>query len=543
MSSLASGRTWRTHVHRPQLSADKALAVAIVGIALAPLVYLVYRSLQGGEQVLTALSHPRTAQLVLRSIALAGVVALSSVILAFPLAWLTERALFPARRILLILWTLPLAIPSYLFAYAVVATFGPRGALAQRMSDLLNLEQLPPLYGFGGAWFVLTMITFPYSYLTLRAAITRLDPSYEEAARTLGVSSLEIHRRLTVPLLRPALAASFLLSALYTLGDFGAIAVLRYPTLTYSIYNQYRLSFDRSAAAVLALLLVSLTTLLVLLERHWQRQAVLYRVTGTPRTSQHQRPPLWGWFVLGFGALWGLTAVGLPFGVALFWFLRALQLGESFPSVWEPLRNSLTVGALAALLTTLAAIPVARVLTRESSSWAGRLLDLPLWISYSLPGIVLALALVSLSVQVLPWLYQTLPLLLLGYTLRFLTEAVGSLRAVLLQQNPRLEEAARTLGATSLVAWLRIQLPLSLSGISSAAALVFLTTIKELPVTLILSPIGFPTLATSVWNATADAYWSHAALPTLLLLGLGVIPMSVLTTRITSTGEGRVQHD
>ncbi len=522
--TLERVRRWRTG----QLGITDWLALGVAVLALAPIVYLVGRALEGGQQSLAALQHPRTATLVLRSLGLAAAVSLSGLLVAVPLAWLTERVALPARRLWATLLALPLAVPSYLIAYAVVALLGPRGALAGVLERALGVERLPELYGFWGAWFTLTLVTYPYSYLTVRAAFARFDTALEDAARTLGTPAPAVFWLVTLPLLRPALMTGALLSALYTLGDFGAIAILRYPTLTFSIYNQYRLSFDRSVAAALALLLVGLSALLVLAERYWRRRAVLYRLTGVPRPASRRPLDARTWPVLVLAVSVVVLGLGLPIGVAGYWLVRALAIGEVLPPVWDGLRNSLLVGVLAALLTVALALPVARAAARGRAALA-RFLDVPLWIAYGLPGIVMALALVSLSVQLVPWLYQTLPLLLLGYALRFLPEATGTLRSVLSQQNPRWEEAARTLGRRPWRVWLEVQLPLAFPGVVSAVVLVFLTTVKELPVTLLLSPIGFTTLATAVWGATTDAFWSHAAVPALVLLVVGVVPMGLLS--------------
>lgn len=510
------------------LALDELCAIVIALIALGPLAYLLWRSWQGSESALAALQHPRTVTLLLRSLGLAATVALTSALLALPLAWLTERVALPGRRAMAILFALPMAVPSYLTAYAVVATLGPRGALAGLAERVLGIERLPEIYGFFGAWLTLTLVTYPYVYLAVRASLRGLDPSFEDAARTLGHTRLATFWFITVPLLRPGLVSGMLLTALYVLSDFGAIAILRYPTLTYSIYNQYRLSFDRAAAAALALLLVALTAFLVLAERQWRQRAAFFRTAGSSRPAPRARPSVWAWFLAGLGVLVSGVALGLPAGVALYWWWRARRLGEVLPGVGDPFLHSLVVSLAAAIVTVALAFPVARAVIRGTSRLT-RLIDLPLWITYSLPGIVLALALVSLSAQFFPPLYQTLPLLIIGYALRFLPEAVGTVRAVLVQQSPRWEEAARTLGLRPWRTWLRVQLPLALPGTLSAMLLVFLTTVKELPVTLLLSPIGFTTLATTIWNATADAYWSHAALPTLLLLGTGVIPMALFS--------------
>lgn len=522
----------RERVRRPRRSvttmqAHDLLALVIVLLAVIPVLYLVWRAAEGGERTLTTLMHPRTGQLLLRSVGLAAAVAGTSVVVALPLAFLTERVAVPGRRWIGVLVALPLAVPSYLTAYAVVAAFGPRGALASLLDRWVGSFRLPEVYGFFGAWLTLTLVTYPYSYLAVRAALRGLDPAFEEVARTLGTGRWIRFWRVTVPLLGPAVMSGMLLAALYTLSDFGAIAILRYPTLTYSVYNQYRLSFDRSAAAGLALLLVSVAVMLALAAREWQRRVAFYRTVGVRRPQAALRLRWWGWLLVLASSVFPTLALGLPVGMALYWFARARAIGEVLPSVGEPLVNTLWVGLLAGAVTVAAAFPVSRSVVRGRRRLA-TMLDVPLWIAYGLPGIVLALALVSVSVRFAPWLYQTIPLLIFGYTLRFLSEAVGTLRGTLVQQNPRLEEAARTLGMRPWQVWVKVQLPLTVPGLVNAYAAVFLTTVKELPVTLLLSPIDFRTLSTTVWNATADAFWSHAALPALLLLGVGVAPMGLL---------------
>ncbi|MCS7051281.1 MAG: iron ABC transporter permease, partial [Thermomicrobium sp.] len=492
---------------RVAVTLDEIAATMVSVVALGPLVYLSWRAVLGSESALAALVHTRTLTLIGTSLALAATVAFSATLVALPLAWLTERVAVPGRRIWATLFALPMAVPSYLAAYAVVATLGPRGALASVLERTVGLTRLPEIYGFFGAWLTLTLVTYPYVYLALRASIRGLDPAFEEAARTLGHGRLDTLWKVILPLLRPGLVSGMLLTALYVLSDFGAIAILRYPTLTYSIYNQYRLSFDRAAASALALLLVALTAVLVVAERQWRRRAAFFRTSGTSRTTPLTEPRPWSWFVLVLGLSVSGLALAMPAGIAAYWWWRAWTIGEEVPDVRGPFVNSVAVSLAAAIITVAIAFPVARAVVRGAHRLT-RTIDLPLWIAYGLPGIVLALALVSLTAQVVPWLYQTLPLLLIGYALRFLPEAVGLVRAVLAQQSPRLEEAARTLGLRPWHVWLRVQFPLTLPGLVSAVLLVFLTTVKELPVTLLLSPIEFTTLATTVWNATTDAYWS-----------------------------------
>jgi iron(III) transport system permease protein len=331
--------------------------------------------------------------------------------------------------------------------------------------------------------------------------------------------------------LRPALAAGGLLVALYTLSDFGAVSLLRYNALTQAIYVQYRSSFDRSLAALLTLLLV-LATLIVL----WAEQ----RARGKARTSRFNasssRPPRivhlgkWRWPALLFAGAVVLLAVGLPVGVTATWLVRGLISGQALPALWQITLNSVIAASLAALLTVLAALPIAWLTARyrhPSIPW----LERGSAIGNGLPGIAIALSLVFFSANYIPFLYQTLTLLILAYAVRFLPQTVGASRAGLLHVSPRLEEAARGLGLSPLHTRLRVTLPLARPGVLAGAALVFLTVMKELPITLLLGPTGFKTLATEIWSATAEAFFARAAAPALLLVLVSSLSIGIILSQ------------
>jgi iron(III) transport system permease protein len=505
--------------------------MSIALVSLVPLLYLVARALGGGEQALAALWRTRTLVLVQNTLVLAAAVTVSAALLSLPLAWLTARTDLPGRRLWSVIAALPIAVPSYVGAFTAVAAFGPRGALQRLLEPILGIERLPEIYGFTGAWLVLTLYTYPYLYLSLRGVIGSLDPALEEAARSLGHGPWRTFFRVTLPQLRPAMASGALLTALYVLSDFGAVSLLNYDAFTRAIYNQYRLAFDRSGAAGLALVLATLTVLIVATERAWQGPQRYHRSSaGAQRPLRVIRLGRWKAAGIAYCGGLGLLTLGTPLAVTGYWLVQAIQSGNRLALTWQAAWHSAFVSLLAALVTVVVAFPVALLLVRYTGL-ASRLVEFPLWISYALPGIVTALALVSFGARYLVPLYQTLAMLLLAYVIRFLPEAVGSLRASLLQVSPHLEEAARGLGSSPPRAWLRVTAPLLSPGIASGGALVFLTTVKELPVTLLLSPIGYGTLATEVWNATRELFWSHAALPALLLFLVAALPMAILTWR------------
>ncbi len=525
----ARRRPWYGRLGAPTLIV--APAGSLAALSLIPLVYLVVRALGGGEQTLATLWRGRTLDLIQNTLVLTAAVTGCSAVLSLPLAWLTTRTDLPARRLWSVVAAMPLAVPSYVGAFTVVAAFGPRGALQRLLQPLFGVERLPEIYGFTGAWLVLTLYTYPYMYLSLRGVIGSLDPALEEAARSLGHGPWSTFLRITLPQLRPAMASGALLTALYVVSDFGAVSLLNYDAFTRVIYNQYRLAFDRSGAAGLALVLATLTLVIVGVDRAWRGPHRYHR-----SSSGASRPPrrvrLGRWTPVGLAYCGGLAllTLGTPLAVIGYWVVQALQSGNPLALTWRAAWHSTSVSLLAAALSVAAAFPIAVLLVRYSG-WVGRLVEFPLWVSYALPGIVTALALVSFGARYLSPLYQTLAMLLLAYLIRFLPEAVGSVRASLLQVSPHVEEAARSLGHSPLRVWLRVTAPLLWPGITSGGALVFLTTMKELPATLLLSPIGYETLATEVWNATRELFWSHAALPAFLLFLVAALPMAILLWR------------
>lgn len=513
-------------------------ALLVVGAMLLPVVYLVLRAWQA-ENALALIFRASTLQTIARSLGLAAGVTLAAVSLAVPLAWLTTRSDLPLRRLWAVLTALPVVIPSYVGAYLLASTLGPRGAL-QAWLEPLGVTRLPAIYGFPGALFILTILSYPYILLGVRAALQNADPAQEEAARSLGLGPLQVFWRVTLPGLRPAILAGGLLVALYVLRDFGAVSLMRYDTFTRVIYIQYKSSFDRAGAAVLSLVLVFFTLLILYWQQRSKARAQYYSSSTAPQ-RQPQTIALGRWkgpavlFVVSV-TLAGLVIPALNLG---YWLLRGLAAGETIPDLWLALGNSVLAAGLAAVSTLAAALPVALVGAR----FAGRLSQLVqrlTYIAFALPGIVIALALVFFGANYALPLYQTLPLLILAYLVLFAPEAVGVLHAALLQIPPSLEEAGRSLGRHPLAVFRQITLPLLQPGLRASAALVFLTTIKELPATLILAPLGYKTLSAGVWSAVSEAFFAQAAAPALLIILASSVPMALMIFSEKRPGQSQI---
>ncbi|RLT44170.1 MAG: iron ABC transporter permease [Chloroflexi bacterium] len=498
---------------------------------LLPLAYLVVRgSAVGFDKAVDLILRVRTLQVIGNSAALAICVTLVSLLISLPLAWLTVRTDLPWRKGWTVLATMPLVIPSYVGGFALVAMMGPRG-MVQELLAPLGVERLPSIYGFPGALWALSLFTYPYLFLSVRAGLRNLDPAIEEAARSLGYSALRAFLQMTLPSLRPAITVGCLLVLLYTLSDFGAVSLLRFNSFTRAIYLQYLSGFDRSLAALLSLILVLLTVLLLLAEQRSRGQIRYYR-SGAGVMRRRQQVALGRWRIpalLFCGAVVS-AALFLPTGVVLFWLARGLAAGDSLLPVWVVTRNSIYAGALAAGAAIVLAVPVAYYSGRYPSRWSS-LIAQSVYVGNGLPGIVIALSLVFFGATYAPWLYQTLAMLVFAYVVRFLPQAVGSVQSCLEQLSPRLEEAARSLGLNRRQVFLRVIAPLLRPGILTGSALVFLTTIKELPATLLLGPTGFGTLATQIWSATDEAFFARAAMPALLLLLISALSIFLILSQ------------
>ncbi len=495
-----------------------------------PLAYLAIRGAGASSNAWELFFRERTAQILWRSIQLALIVTAGSLAIGVPIAWLTTRTDLPMRRTLSTLCALPLVVPTYVGAFLYIAALGPRG-MFQSALEPLGITRLPEIYGLPGASLSLILFSYPYVYLTVRAAILRLDPSLEESARMLGYGTYRALFRLTLPLLRPAMLSGALLVALYALSDFGAASLMRYESFTWAIFQQYQGSFDRSVAAVLSLGLVALATVVLVAEGVVRGGARYYRTSsGSQREAQVIRLNRLRWPMAV--AVWCVVvaALGIPSAVLIYWLVNGLFAGEPLLLLWSATWNAVSVSALAAIVAVVFAVPVAAMSVRHPGIVADTVYRLS-HTGYAMPGIVVALALVFFSSRLVLPMYQTVWTLVFGYVILYMPAALGAVQASLRQVSPRIEESARLLGSGRLRVMLSVTGPMIRPGLLTGGALVFLLTMKELPTTLLLGPLNFSTLATAVWSATEEAFFARAAAPALFIILVSSIPMAFLVLR------------
>ena len=474
------------------------------GIVL-PLIYLLVRAFEAETvELIQIVFRTRTVYLLGNTILLVIGVVGTGILLSAPLAWVTTRTDLKGKRIFTLLGVLPLAIPGYVMAYALLGLSGPHGTFA-----ILFGPSFPNLRGYWGALIALSFYTFPYFFLNLRTALLGLDPAIEESAYSLGSRSREVFFRAILPQLRPALYASGLLVGLHVLGDFGVVSLMRYETFSYALYTQYTAAFDRTYAAWLALMLLALTGSLLYLEGRLLRESRFHRAGSG---ASHQASPIslgiWGVPTYVYLGVLTLASVVAPTVTIGFWTLKGVD-SSHMQDFFRALSGSFLVSTPAAFLTAAFAIPLAYLGVRYSSSIC-RTLERGAYIGYATPPLAFALALIFFFRGV-PAIYQTIWILIYAYTVHFLAEAIGPVRSALYQASPRLEEAARSLGYRPLKAFFKSTFPLLRSGVIVSVAFVFLAAMKELPLTFLLSPAGYETLAVNVWSYTTEAMFAEGA--------------------------------
>ena len=478
------------------------VAISLV-FAVIPLVYLVRRALDSeSASIFNLVLRAKTVEVLLTTLALTSAVVIISTMIGLFMAWCLHSLKIPFPNLLRALIVLPIAIPSYVFTFSWISL-------------------VPGLSGFWAAVFILVISTTPYISLAAWASLKRVDWSQYEVAQTLGLNTWQSFFRVTLPQIRNSLAAGALLVSLYVLSDFGAVSLLGVDTFTRSISNLYRGSFDRSTAAVLALILVAISGLVIGLESRLRLKSKLIRTSirfiKSPTLIQNNGLKFLAVVIISAYILVGLIA---PLIVLFYrFFVNAVNI--DFPSLFSASLSTVVASALGAVIALTLALPLG-ILVLQGSKLA-KFADKGVLLVHALPGIVMGLALVSFGSEI-SWLYQSLLLLSLSYALLYMAKSVGSIRTSLSRVPQNLVEISATLGQTKIQSIRKIVFPLAAPGILTGTLLVFLAAMKELPATLMLRPTGFETLATEMWSYTSISKFSEAAPYALFLVLIAAIP-------------------
>ena len=518
---------------RSQLTSPLQLAtLASAALILLPLTYVTSQALSADPAIWSRLWTTRIPELLTNTIRLAASVACLTLLLGVSTAWLITRMQFPGRRLWEGALILPLAMPTYVLAYIYSYLLGFGGPVEHVWQLVAGPQaRIFSPHSYWGATLVMTLDTFPFVYLLSRSALLNLNVSFEEVARASGISRMKTLWLVTLPLMRPSIAAGLALVILYVVSDFGAVSLLRYQTLTYAVFQQMTGRSDNTAASILSLLLVGLALLFLVTERWFRHRSRFYQTSGRYRRPERHR---FGWLgtllVTGYLALVVGASFGLPAYLLVVWSLspeaQATIDSRFFGFLW----NSGFLAACAATGGVLIGLPLAYMASRRPT-WLNLGCLQAAYAGYVLPGPVAALAVLVLCLNLTPFLYGSVLVLIVAYVIHFLPAGLQSLEPALQQITPNLEEVARTLGLDVRQTWQRVTLPLMRNGFVVAWVLMFLQTMKELPATLLLRPVGFDTLAIRVWMEASEEYYQLAAPSALLIVLLGLPTLLLLLSK------------
>lgn len=526
----------------------RLIAYLSAALVVMPLLVLLLSWQQVDTGIWAHLVQTQLLRLINNTLVLVFGVGIGVVVLGVSLAWLTSLCEFPGRRFFDWALMLPFAIPAYVLAFVMIGLLDFAGPLQTFLRNWLGSDYrlFFSIRSTGGVIFVLTLVFYPYVYMLARSAFLAQGRGLMDAARVLGHSPWQGFWRVALPMARPAIGAGTALAIMETLADFGAVSVFNYDTFTTAIYKTWYGFYSLQTATQLASLLLLFVFLALYAERRAQgskrfpgtdrpRQGALYRLRGSR-----------GWLASGYCLLVLSVAFIIPVGQLVYWLLQT-GIHDLDARYWRLIRNTLLLGSIAALLTVSLAIlltlarrlqPFRRVRTAVAVANLG----------YALPGSVLAVGIMfafsfldnNLLIPVRTWLGAEYPAplllgslfaLLLAYLIRFMAVAYGPLDTSLARIRPSLPEAAQSLGQSGWAVFWRVYLPLLLPGVLSAALLVFVDVLKEMPATLLMRPFGWDTLAVRIFGLTSEGDWARASLPALTLVIVGLIPVIVLIRR------------
>lgn len=510
------------------------LAALAAALTLAPLAAVVATALGPGAESLTAATFARYAW---TSLALAGLVAAGAGVLGTLAAWVVVMHRFPGRDLFAWALVLPLAAPAFTTAYGYADLFDVAGPVRTALRGLFGADVPLEMRSLWGAAFVLSLAFYPYVYLTLRAALVNQSVAALEAARSLGRTAGQAFWAVTLPMARPAIAAGMALAVMETLADYGAVSFLGVQTLTTGVVRAWAVFGSTAEAARLALPLLAAAAALMLIERlsRRNRAADVGPARWRPLPTTEFRGPgrvLAPLFCLSLIVL-GLL---LPAG----WLVvRGLGVEPETARLVQGGINALALAAAAALITTALAAILA--LGARKNRLFARLASL----GYATPGAVMAVGLLAPA----GFLWRgvagaatgfgvAIALLLLAYAARLMAAALEPVDAGLERVTPSMHNAARTLGQTEAGAAFRVDLPMASGALLTAALLVFIDVLKELPATVILRPFGFDTLAVMADYYAKDERLADAAWPSLLIVAISVPAVIWLTRRVGASRPG-----
>lgn len=534
---------------RRRVTGWAVLGVVVAAVVAGPLLALPL-SFVGEGEAFDQIARTLLPEALRTSIVLGLGVGAATLVVGGGLALLISFYDFPGRRLLDWALVLPMAMPGYVLVFVVLGQYGLATPLQSNLfGDGLRFEGIKSP---AGAVLVLTGVLYPYVYVLGRSAFLGQSRQSIEAARSLGLTYGQAIRRVAVPLARPALAAGAALAVMEALADFGAVDLLGVQALTSAIYRVWYGAFDQDAALQLATVLVGLALTMVTLERLLRGRARYHQALGAGDAVEPKRlVGAKGWLAFLPGSLLLLVVFVIPVVQLVAWSVETVIDDQLSADLGSAARNTLVLGLLTALVAVLTSTIVAYG-QRAQPSRLGKAASRLATVGYAVPGTVVAVAvyvpLVWLDRRLVDgadsWFGLDTELLFTGtilglivaYLVRFHALAYFALESRMARISPSLDDAARALGADRARVLADVHLPLLKPGILTAALLVLVEVMKELPATALLRPLGGDTLAITVWEATKDSRFDVAALPALLIVAVGLLPVIFLVRLLRDEG-------
>lgn len=525
-----------------------ALAILVAALVLMPILVIVFSWSSDQTELWKHLIETQLSTLLGNTLILLLGVGCGVVLLGVSLSWLTAMCEFPGRRWLDWALMLPLAMPAYVLAFVALGLLEYAGPVQTALREMTGgAIAIKDVRGHTLVILVLTSVLYPYVYMLARSAFLGQGSDVIEAARSLGVGPKGAFFKIALPMARPAIVAGTSLALMETLADFGAVAVFNYDTFTTAIYKAWFDFFNLQAAAQLASLLLLFVTLALFAERQARGRGRLEQNTRRRKQHRFQLKGWRAWLCSAFCCLVLSITFVIPLIQLMSWlFATGLEdFDQGFISLFW---HTIVLASSAVLIT----VSLALLLSYAKKQHDSPLLRGSLFISnlgYALPGSVLAVGVVLPLGYFEQWIQPLLPALglppqqillgsvfalLIAYTVRFLTVAVGPLESSFSRIKPSIPEAARSLGANQWRIIYRVYIPMIRPGLLTAALLVFVDVMKEMPATLLMRPFGWDTLAVRIYEMTSEGEWERAALPALTLILVGLVPVVVMIRRSAS---------
>lgn len=494
-------------------------------IMAIPVLYVFIRAVFAPIEKWQVLLGTRIPILLWNTVSLAGSVALVTTVIGVSLAWLVEQTNLPGSRIFKAVLTLPLAIPPYIGALTYIIVFGKRGVAYSLLgSSIVNI------YSFFSVVFILSMFTFPYVFLVVSAALSKISGNYEEAGRSSGADYITIFRHVILPLVIPAILSGNMIVFFYIVSDFGAVSMLRYSTFTSSVYFQMIGKLDRSGAAILSMLTIALGIMVLFAKSQLQKYSSFFQ---NPKSNRKGRPLELGKYrnpCLIFVLIVLFFSVIMPLAALIIWSIKGIYAKAVTIEMLGYIRNSLLISMGAAFVTMLVSIPVTYFKFRHPSRLTN-LLNGACNLGLIIPGTLIALGMVFVINRYFVWLIGGPIVLIIGHAMRYLPRSLQSTESSMALISPVLDETAYSLGMRFGTVLRKVILPTILPGVFSGGILVMVSSLKELPITLMLRPPGYDTLAVRIWIQSSDGFYTHAAPAGLLIVIASFIPLFYLVRK------------